>query len=751
MKGFQMRVLKKIFGVLLSIVAVLVILLLCVFLFWLGPTVKLAAEKVGSKALGAPLTINELSINPRHGTFHMTGFTIANHEAFGRTNVASLAGMDIALDMGSIFSPTVVVHRVQIDSPHFVYEQNKASDNITEYVRNIEAYLGIDPNKRKEINPADAEHGSDEKESGSKVVIIEQLEINDVQFHLAHTDDPRLDIDAGFEQLVISMTNGTVHLKNLYVSNPSLLETPHLFTLDAIDIALDPKSIYSGTVSIRDVQVIRPYAYLEKNPQTDTVAEFMKIAEQFTAKTNTPSEPVPGMLPAEAEPKEATDRPPPVELHHLLVDDIQIKLLDTASTNAPSGLRMLAGIDSVAVRLVDGDIQIKGITVPNPQGFVSSNLFHLAHIDITLAPDSIFSPQTVIQEVFINAPMIHLEQTETKGNIDELKDTLMGFVPPAGVAEGAPTPEAAPQTGERSEPIPLSEQPVVLHSLLVTNFVINLSLPVDTNAMEASESLVNETMKLVAFDRLAIAPLDGTVRIANLQVSNPAGFANKHLATIEQFKLDLDPDSLQSDTLLIRDILFEKPRIAYERKITTDNIKALQAEIGKAVSRRGKDRIPDKAPEKVEPEEGETAGQRVIIEHLLVEGGLVKAKLSALPSAPIPLPDIELKDMGKAEGGTSIGEALSRIGGTFYDAIIGSVSSATGFAGDALKGAGALTLGTLGNVTGLSSGQTEAAAVDDESGAAEGRIAEEVPQNTAPPEEKSPRRRLFRRTSGRFF
>ena len=132
----------------------------------------------------------------------------------------------------------------------------------------------------------------------------------------------------------------------------------------------------------------------------------------------------------------------------------------------------------------------------------------------------------------------------------------------------------------------------------------------------------------------------------------------------------------------------------------------------------------------------------MIIEHLLVNGGLVRAKLSALPSAPIPLPNIEMKDMGKEEGGTSLAEATSNIGVAFYDAIIGSVSSATGFAGDALMGVGALTFGTLGNVTGLTSeaeGKEGVPAVDKAAQAAE------------PEEEKKSRRRLFRRGTGRFF
>lgn len=580
---------------------------------------------------------------------------------------------------------------------------------------------------------------------------MESLLINDVRCHSANTDDPGLDIIAGVEQLAASMTNGTINLKNLRISNPRRLQTPNLFTLDAVDIAWDPQTTYSGAVSILDVQIIRPYAYLERNTQTDTAAEIMKIVERLPgASTNTPPEP-----------QTSTNGPLAVALHNLEVEDIQIKLLDATTVNAPNEPGMLAGISSVSVRLVDGTAYINDITVPNPEGFVSSNLFHLANMDVILEPDSIFSPQMVIQEILINAPVINLEQTETSGNVSELTDTLMGFVPPAGAAEGAPTPEAAPQTGERPEPIPLAEQPIVLRGLVVTNLAINLSLPVGTNSpasgsmtsqTEASESIDNEPMKLIAFDRLDVAPLDGTVCITNLQVSNPRGFANKHLVTLEQFKLDLDPDSLQTDTLLIRDILFDQPRIAYERKLTTDNIKALQAEIEKAVTRRDEYAEKEETPGSAEPADGEAPGQKVIIEHLLVQDGLVKAKISALPSVPtIPLPDIEIKDMGKAEGGTSLRQATSSIGTAFYNAIIGSVSGATGFAGDALKGAGSMTLGTLENVAGLLSGKSASTAEEEDGLPAVGDSSEEAVLTEEPKEEKKSRRGLFRRSTGRFF
>ncbi len=709
---------KKVIRTLLVILAALVLLVVCDVLFWLGPTVKLAAQRIGSKALGTPLTINELSINPHKGTIHLSGFSINNPESYGRSNVVSLASMDIAIDMNSIFSQTVVVHNVAINSPHFIYEMSTASDNISEFILNIQDFTGIDPQAPKKDKPAEAQ--APEKKDKPKIV-VERLAINDVQFHIANTDEPELDFNIGLEQLTLGMTNGTVSLKNLHIGNPGTLSTPNLFTLDGIDIQLAPESIYSGTVSIQDIQVRNPHAYLELNHDSDTVSAFMKIAENVAARVPTNSTGVATQTVAAVEMPDSIDAPasPPFELHNLLVDDIQVKLLDTTRTNAPAGPGMLAGIGSIAVKLVDGKIQVKGITVPSPSGYTVNNLFHLANIDVSIAPESIFSDQVVINEVFVNSPEFNLEQTKTTGNVTELQATLMRFVPPKADA-------AADQTTPASEPdpavaaLPLAEQPVVLHALVVTNLAVNLTLPVETNTLvevgtaeaagtngqAVAKKVIDGPLTLVGMTLLKVEPLKGLLTINGLRIANPPGFANKYLVELPTFTLDLDPDSIQSDTLFIRDILMEKPRIAYERKIMTDNIKAFQKEIEKAVGRKKDDTAGADQPEDVaEPDDMvEERGQKVIIEHLLARGGLVRAKLSALPTIPIPLPNIEINDLGKSEEdekqGADLTDALTEIGDTFYETIIGSVSSATGFAGDALKGVGGMGFDMLGNIRG---------------------------------------------------
>lgn len=882
---------RKVIKISLSIVGTLLLFLICTVLFWLGPTVKLIAQQVGSKALGTPLTINTLSINPKNGTIHLSDFAIANPETFGKSNAVSLVSLDVAVDLGSIFTQTVVVHQVALNSPHFIYEQSSASDNITEFILNIQEFVGYDPSAPPPPNPKklERERKKKEKKAGKKkgkvpkIVKIESLVINDVQFHLANQDDELLDFNVGFEQLSVSTTNGIVQLDQFYISNPGRLQTPNLFALEQLEILLNPDSIYStniyinaihirkphafvehnpetdtlgeflniaselmakiptnapkasethepvianveteppppppevtfdlltiddvqfhlvnmgdpdlsvhmqldqlavgmdqGTINldnlfftnpkrldtpnlfsldgitidfvaeslktdtliVKDVQIHKPHAFLELNKKANTAGEFMKIANGFTERISTYSIPTAPQPPLNTESKTAKNTPPaanestapPIELHNLLIDDIQIRLLDTTPTNAvPNDPHRIAGINEVSIKLVEGKLQIKEISIPNVKGFMATNLFHLANIDIAIDPASLFSDQVIINTVLIDSPEVNLEQTKESGNVAELQTTLMQFVPQSVSSNN----ESITQTSkpeEKAQPIPLSEQPILLHQLLVTNLAVNLKLPVITNttvigtmgrmdigklnpmdkisinklnplsAEKDDEKDVdpNAPLTLMAFNQLSLEPLKGLLYIEGMRISNPPGFTRRDLVNLEELRIDLDPDTLQSDTLIIEDILISRPRIRYERQIMSDNIKALQKEIEQATMRRSEALGKEEKEAKVSTTSEEEEGQKVIIEHLLIPNGMVRAKLSAMPSIPVPLPTIEMNDIGKEKGGASASEASSQIFNTVYDSMIGAVSSTTGFAGDTIKGVGSFGMGALGSVT----------------------------------------------------
>jgi uncharacterized protein involved in outer membrane biogenesis len=736
----------------LLVVAALLLLLVLVVLFWLGPSGKAVAQRIGSKALGTPVIIESLSINPRKGTIDLAGFQIATHEGFSRSNTVSLASLQhVSVDMRSLFADSILVHEIRLESPHFTFEHNSQSDNITEKIRSILAFAEPRPKKKT--------HGEDPAGSDPRPVIVEQLKINDIQAHLANTDDPDLDIRLAVEQLSLSLTNGIVQIRNLAVSNPGRLKQPHVFDLESIAVRLDPATLYAPPLVILDVRITKPHAYLERNPQANTVGEFLKETEALFGRVSVLEEESRKFIPEEAVPQAAKPTAPPPELHTLRIEDIRLMLVDTVATNASADPKTVIFIDHIAANLAEGSVHVGEIALANRPGFTATNLLHLGAINIALDPATLTGDHIVIHEALIDSPDINLERTKTTGNIAELQKLAESFMPAPTTNAAPPTTASAPQP--KSEPAPLEEQPVILHELVVTNFSVHMISPPGTNSyadnpVEALgklnplgkvslddlnpltdkkdtntvERVKGGPLTLVAFDRLKVEPLKLLVTLDNLQIGNPEGFAGKNLVELDSFKLEIDPDTLQSDIMVIRDILINNPTITYERKLTTDNIKAMQQFIEKAVGQSA-----DKEKKKTTEDKKKEPGQKVIIDQFALESGLVKAKLSALPAAPIPLPPIKMRDIGRDTGGTSLVGAVTEIGTTIYDSIIGAVSGVTGFAGDMLKGTGALVLPGLDRLE------------------KEKEAAQPAPVDEEQPKPKQPTkpRRRFHKRPGRMF
>lgn len=507
---------------------------------WLGPAVRQIIQRVGTQALGTPVLIHHLSINPITGTLHLDGFSIANPEPFRTPHAVTVDRLDISIEMASLFSPIITIQQVRIENAHVILEQNETSNNIAAFTQNLLKFSGDAPPKPIK-----------ESKKEPPIVMIQSLEIIGTQLLLAHTADPSLDFGAGLEWLSLSMTNGMIQLKE--------------FQLD------------------------------------------------------------------------------------------------------------------------------------NPAGFSATNLAHLSTIEVALAPASLFSDQIIINQIVIDSPELNIEQNEYSGNLTELHKFIQRFIP---VATERPLPKTSPAPAPSS----LTELPVLLESFMVTNLAINAILsPLDPMAAAKhlkklnpmayihSEESTNETTQieeitLVSFDQLRIEPPSGTAQLLNLHIGNLSDFSNEHLLKLDRIHLTLDPNTLLSDTLLIKKIQVDTPLVVYERKIKTDNIKALQTSITGAISIAEK-REDQPWEENEEPQGAEeTQGQKVIIEHLIVQDGTVRAKISKLPTAPLPLPTIEMKDIGKKEGGASLSEASTRIFTAFYDSIVGVATDSFGSMTESLGG-----------------------------------------------------------------
>jgi hypothetical protein len=162
----------------------------------------------------------------------------------------------------------------------------------------------------------------------------------------------------------------------------------------------------------------------------------------------------------------------------------------------------------------------------------------------------------------------------------------------------------------------------------------------------------------VTVDSVGISPLSGNGGIRELRIGNPEGFDSPYAMQFGGLDVSVNVGSVFSDVIEIDSIIIQSPEITYETKITTDNIRALMANIGGG----GAD-----APA------GETtgAGKKIIIRDFQMLNPQVNL-VAAIGSAPVSLPDIRLQDIGERDASVTVAEAAQQILAALNQALLGA-------------------------------------------------------------------------------
>ena len=83
----------------------------------------------------------------------------------------------------------------------------------------------------------------------------------------------------------------------------------------------------------------------------------------------------------------------------------------------------------------------------------------------------------------------------------------------------------------------------------------------------------------VAVASVKLEPLDGRGAIRGLALGNPPGFKAPRSLSIGEMRLAIEPSSLASQVVHVREIAIESPAITYERGPGGDNLTAIQKHI----------------------------------------------------------------------------------------------------------------------------------------------------------------------------
>jgi len=145
-----------------------------------------------------------------------------------------------------------------------------------------------------------------------------------------------------------------------------------------------------------------------------------------------------------------------------------------------------------------------------------------------------------------------------------------------------------------------------------------------------------------------LEPFDGRGAITGLELGNPQGFSSPRALTLGEVRLAVDPATITSDVVHVKEISLEAPSITYERNAQGDNLSAIQKHIQAQLpkSRGGGEAKKEGAPQR-----------KFIVDHVQVR----KARVSYGGVVNADLPDLHLRDLGKKRGGATAAEIADEI------------------------------------------------------------------------------------------
>jgi hypothetical protein len=151
-----------------------------------------------------------------------------------------------------------------------------------------------------------------------------------------------------------------------------------------------------------------------------------------------------------------------------------------------------------------------------------------------------------------------------------------------------------------------------------------------------------------------ISPRSGRGRLKNLEIGNPPGFSAPRAARFGDVIVEVEAATIRSPVVHVQAIGIEAPVIVYERGDKTTNLDIIARNIESYTRRAGEGETSAPA--------GDASGKRrFIIDRLLIRGAKVTMTSPALRGQGVTfdLPEVELRDIGKRQGGVTASQAAS--------------------------------------------------------------------------------------------
>lgn len=229
---------------------------------------------------------------------------------------------------------------------------------------------------------------------------------------------------------------------------------------------------------------------------------------------------------------------------------------------------------------------------------------------------------------------------------------------------------------------------LILVALLLAAALIFPGTVVKTSVVRVGSRVIGVPITLEDAD---VSLFRGSAQLDSLVIGNPEGFKSEYAFRLGNLTFDMVPRSIFQDRIHIEEVVIDGPIIQYEVSLSGTNLGKLLKQV-----QGSQPEAKAKPAAGAEPKTAK-AGKPVIIDRLVIRNAQLKlaASLTGGKSAVLPLPAIELTDIGKEQGGASwatvIDEVLTAVAATAKTVVMGAgdlLGGGAKIAGDGIKVAG---------------------------------------------------------------
>jgi len=177
------------------------------------------------------------------------------------------------------------------------------------------------------------------------------------------------------------------------------------------------------------------------------------------------------------------------------------------------------------------------------------------------------------------------------------------------------------------------------------------------------------TQASVTLDSVDLDVTSGKAGLNGFVVGNPSGFETESAFKLGSIAVQVDPSSINSDTILINSVAITNPKVTYELVKGGSNIDAIQKNVDAYAKKFGAGGSSSSSSSGGEE-------KKIVIEKLTITGGEVSVAADFLGGKEMgsKLPTITLTDIGKDSGGATPAEVIQKV----IDSMTQGVGSAIG-------------------------------------------------------------------------